>query len=222
MGKAGCNTATLDRRIARPGHDHRHTQAPFARAELVSPQRRDRRAGKASALCGQRARATLPGDALIIEMIGVPARKCPHRHRVGGFGAIVRQKNEYAVLIFADGLQMRDQPADFAVHGRRHAGIGRHRTGALLPFLWRQLRPVTTGIHGYHGNACGHHALGNHCGPALVAQRGPARGVTPGIGRNIGIGRLQWRVVGDEVHRSQKRLSAGVAAVNIADHPVDN
>ena len=117
---------------------------------------------------------------------------------------------------------MRDQPADFAVHRCGHAGIGRHRARALLPFLIRQFRPVGAGVHGHHGNAGGHHAPGNRTGTALAAQRGPARGVAPGIGSNIGIGRLQRRVVGDEVHRSQKRLSTGVAAVDIADHPVDN
>ena len=108
MRKTGRNGAALNRPVARPGYDHGDTQATFVRGKFVTTQRRCRCTGKSCTLCGQRTRASLLGDALIIEKIGVPARKCAHVHGVSRFRAIVRQKHENGVFIFTDGLQMRN------------------------------------------------------------------------------------------------------------------
>src|SRR3546814_5617944 len=90
-------------------------QPALGGAELITRQRRRRGARPAGA---DRAQAVAPSDIVERRVIFDVQEDTVAQPviGVGRFGPIVGEKDEEGIVIFIRRLQMRDQPADLAVH----------------------------------------------------------------------------------------------------------
>ena len=112
--------------------DQRVADAALGQLALELAERRHRHLGPHRPIADPGARVTprigmglRPGDRRV-EVVARTRGPRDHPEQVGALSTVIAEEDEYGVVVFADLLQVFDEPADVVVHVLHHAGVEFH------------------------------------------------------------------------------------------------